>query len=432
MGPASSLALLAAFAVTWGAALAADCSVGVDTASMPSPQPVLLSSGNAQDFSSFLLPNGTGSLTVGQGLQVIVACPGSSFLLLDNAGDHVTAECLTDTRFSVNSVEYTLNALACAEAITPTARYTSTSCGAFGHFSIVEVGFAVGTEFYRLYDVCFSNKTLTTFYTHHTIPSTIAGAQVTDLSSANWTDSGFYGDVDIGAAYSEQNLTIGDLLNTTVDDYFAEGRLERGALAPATDFMLEAHQVATFFGVNSAPRWTQLDEGNWATLEDSLRNVTATQNRDLEVYTGALGVLTLNNSDGVSTALYLSGASGSKKTLPVPRYFWKMAYDPQSRLCAVFITVNNPFANQQELETRYRLCTDICDKVNWLTWDQSNQTAGLSYCCSYDDFRRVVPGVPELDVKGYAVISSGASALAMSLTATLIATVTLVSSFGGV
>nr|ARW74134.1 double stranded RNA degrading enzyme 1 [Locusta migratoria] len=387
---------------------------------MPSPQPVLLSSGYAQDFSSYLLPNRKGNLTVRRGQRLTVACPGSSFRILSGSRDHVAADCVGDTVFSVDSVDYTLNGLVCSSAATPSARYTGASCGYRGLFAVVEVGFYAGAEFHRLYDVCFSNESSSTAYAHHTIPADWIGAQKNvSLSDVAWTDGSFFG-FDVETAYAKQDETIGKLLNVSVEQLFAEGRLERGALAPAADFMLESQQVATFFGVNSAPRWTQLDGGDWGTLEQVLRKSL----RRLEVYTGTAGQLALRNSAGVPTAVYLATSKGRKK-LPVPKYFWKIVYEPQSKLCAAFVTVNDPTAKLEDLAERYSLCTDICDGINWLPWEKGNQTGGLSFCCEYEEFKRVVPGVPELDVSGHRESSSSDVAPVLWLTASLLAAVAL-------
>ena len=116
------------------------------------------------------------------------------------------------------------------------------------------------------------------------------------------------------------------------------------------------------------------------------------------MYTGTYGVATLRNVNGTETDLYLYVDSNNNKAIPVPKFFWKAVYDPNSQAGVVFVGINNPYVSDPQGD--YLICTDVCSKISWVHWDQKNIEKGYSYCCEVDDFRSTVKYLPQFTVSG--------------------------------
>ncbi|KAK9736699.1 DNA/RNA non-specific endonuclease [Popillia japonica] len=116
---------------------------------------------------------------------------------------------------------------------------------------------------------------------------------------------------------------------------------------------------------------------------------------DLTVYTGVHGVSTLpHESDGHPVDLYLY-VSGAARGMPVPRLTWKVVHNPLTRAGVAIITVNNPYVFDASKDV---ICTNICNQLNWITFQQTNAAIGYSYCCRVDEFRKNVTSLPNIDV----------------------------------
>jgi hypothetical protein len=62
-----------------------------------------------------------------------------------------------------------------------------------------------------------------------------------------------------------------------------------------------------------------------------------------------------------------------------------------------FVGSNNPYLDNPP---GFVKCTNVCDQITWLTWDPTNVTAGLSYCCEVNELAATVLEVPDLTVTG--------------------------------
>ena len=80
------------------------------------------------------------------------------------------------------------------------------------------------------------------------------------------------------------------------------------------------------------------------------------------MYNGTYGVATLPNVNGTETELYLYVDSNNNKAIPVPKLFWKVAYDPKSQVGFVFVGINNPYVSNPKGD--YLICTDVCSKIS--------------------------------------------------------------------
>lgn len=121
------------------------------------------------------------------------------------------------------------------------------------------------------------------------------------------------------------------------------------------------------------------------------------RNLHLTFITGTYGTSSLPDINSKLTDLSLYIGRNSPNLLTVPETFWKVLYEPISQYGVVFVGHNNPYEKNVASMT---ICRNICNKINWLNWDAVNITAGYSYCCEVNDFRRTATYLPEFEVKG--------------------------------
>jgi len=171
--------------------------------------------------------------------------------------------------------------------------------------------------------------------------------------------------------------------------------LSRGHMVAKADFVYGNQQRATFWYLNTAPQWQSFNGGNWNTLEMNVRQFAVRRQLDLDVYTGVHGHMTMENVHGKQRPIWLQT---EKEILSVPRFYWKIIYDPESKRGTAFVGLNDPFI--RSITDDMYLCRDISNKIKWLEWHADDVTIGVSYACSIDDLRRAVPTIPALDVIG--------------------------------
>ncbi|RZF33904.1 hypothetical protein LSTR_LSTR009928 [Laodelphax striatellus] len=119
----------------------------------------------------------------------------------------------------------------------------------------------------------------------------------------------------------------------------------------------------------------------------------------LLIYTIPHGVAVLPDVDGTYQPLYLYFDENNNGLIPVPKLYIKAVVDPVSKTGIAFLTVNNPYVTMEEIqEQNYVICEDICDVLDWLTWDPTNIKKGYSYCCNIKDLAKSLDFMPEIDV----------------------------------
>uniref|UniRef100_A0A1B6DIQ8 DNA/RNA non-specific endonuclease/pyrophosphatase/phosphodiesterase domain-containing protein n=1 Tax=Clastoptera arizonana TaxID=38151 RepID=A0A1B6DIQ8_9HEMI len=371
---------------------------------LPDPQPLILQSSTNLEVlypNTHLQKSLWGGIKLYRGEFFDLACPGSTFR--DNKKEVVTATCVKDKSVKIGNSNYILKNLNCSKTPEPTARWTEESCGN-GDFKYIEIGYEVEGQFLSLIKVCFDNNERIAIYSVHTEDPSIYSYQ-RSYPRVSFEQGQFYKDAmkNVNSVYSinKQREQISNILGSkslgnkyiggTNDGYF----LARGHLSAKADFVYGALQTATFFYVNVVPQWQVFNAGNWAALEDSVRTFVSNYEDKVVIYTGTYGVTTLPDSKGVDKELYLYSTS-KYNLLPVPKLMWKLLYVENISSGIVFIGVNNPYLT--EVTSDYLICEDVCDKISWLTWDQTNIKKGFSYCCEVNDFFKTVTTLPELNV----------------------------------
>ncbi|XP_026326824.1 uncharacterized protein LOC113235359, partial [Hyposmocoma kahamanoa] len=260
------------------------------------------------------------------------------------------------------------------------------------------VGFIVQGVFYPLYWSCFDQRRLEVIYVWY--PQTPANAAPqSNIERPNFLPGTFFPGVDINNLYTQthQRNRIAQLTgrNTYVND---TQFLSRGHLAARTDFIFATGQEASFWFINAAPQWQPFNAGNWNSLEQNLRTRIGAAGYHTTIYTGTFGVTQLRNAQGQFVDIYLH----TNTQVPVPLYFYKVAYDATRRLGTAFISINNPHYTLDEARV-LQFCIDRCrgnSAFNWIRWQPDRVDIGYSFCCTIDDFRRVIPHLPAFTVNG--------------------------------
>lgn len=207
---------------------------------------------------------------------------------------------------------------------------------------------------------------------------------------------GFYPGINLDHLYhfNTQLRTLAEILDSTE---LAKNRLKksvqflsRGHLVANADFIYGALQRSTFWYLNTAPQWQSFNRGNWNSLEINVRRFAARRRLDLDVYTGVHGQMTMEDVHGKQQPVYLHA------NVSVPKFFWKVIYDPLSKRGAAFVGLNDPFI--KSVTDDIYLCTDISTKLEWLYRWNYDITAGISYACNIADLQKAVPTIPMLDV----------------------------------
>ncbi|KAH8380644.1 hypothetical protein KR009_011947 [Drosophila setifemur] len=319
----------------------------------------------------------------------------------------LNATCWQQKSFLTLGSLYQLQDFVCTSWPTYTARRTSRSCN--GGTDLLEVGFQLSTDvaiyddFLQTYDVCHDELAEVTRYVHHVLHPGSAQYQ-RSVSRPTFIPGDFYKGKDVNTMYTQiqQNITVSEILGMDASPYFnisGNVYLARGHMSAKTDFVFGAAQQASFFFVNVAPQWQTFNAGNWERIEDSVRKFVADENITVDCYTGTWGVSTLPNVDGIETELYLGFDENNNGLIPVPKLYFRVIVDRESRKGIVLIGVNNPHADLEQIAKEYIICPDIGDQINWISWTKEDLKKGYSYACTVEDFTAVVKDLPLDDLE---------------------------------
>lgn len=137
--------------------------------------------------------------------------------------------------------------------------------------------------------------------------------------------------------------------------------------------------------------------GNWESVESGMKSFIANQNLNVEVYTGAHGILSLRDQNGVFRQLFLDFDTSGRGLIPVPEFWYRVVIHRSTNRGIVFIGINNPHATEADIQSRHIHCPDVSHFVTWVPWSSPGRTSilrGYSYACTVADFRRVVTNLP--------------------------------------
>lgn len=279
---------------------------------------------------------------------------------------------------------------------------TNRTC--FEDNKIYEVGYYIDNIFYPVYESCFNELELNAIYSKYTQKPYNAVYQ-TRVERPYFIDNNIYGYIPVNSIFSPagQKSAVAQLVGDRVNTYVNKTEfLSRGHLAAKTDFVLAFGERATFHYVNCAPQWVGFNGGNWNTLEVDLRNHIHDVGCNTIIYTGTFGVSQLTNQYGTAVEVYLHTDVNNNPVIPVPKYYYKVVYEPISKRGIAFVGINSPHYTKEEALDLF-FCPDLCrgnKDFSWLTWHPDLSTEGYTFCCTIEDFRRTVHHLPKFEVTG--------------------------------
>lgn len=368
------------------------CSVTIKN--LESPQPLFL-----RPSTSIIWPfSDTGVMEFQAGQNLELFCTSTYSKPSGKSGSQI-ATCISGTNFAIDGVSYDLTTVLCSSWPSFSARKTGASCNGG---VVVESGFVVGSRFVRQLEICFNEALEVTRYVYHTLEPGSNYFQ-SNVARPTFATAGFFGGKNVDKLYTQatQTETINNELGGNANSYIDTGTnvfLARGHLAAKADFVYGTEQRGTFLFLNAAPQWQVFNAGNWQRVEDNTRTWVSKNKLNVNCYTGVYGVTTLPNKYGVQTPLYLDYDGNHNGLIPVPMLYFRVIVEPSTKRGVVLIGVNNPHLTLEEIKKDYILCTDVSDKITWLTWKKTDIKAGYSYACEVAAFTAKNPYLPKFDV----------------------------------
>lgn len=350
-----------------------------------------------------------GNVDLRHGDVITISCEPSGFINHPSAIRQLeTADIICDGEIYFKNDDW-LNGTAafylfkCVDPPNYSSRRTDRSC--YGNNDIIEVGYMVQNNFYPLYESCFDERSLNAIYSKYTQKPYNALYQTRVERPYFIDDNNYYGTIPVNNLFSppSQKHAVAQLVGSAVEHYFTNDQhLSRGHLAAKTDFVFAFGERATFHYVNCAPQWTGFNGGNWNTLEVDLRNHIHNAGYDTIIYTGTYGVSQLFNANGMRVDIHLNTDMNNNPVIPVPKYFYKVVHEVNSKRGISFIGINNPYYTANEARSLF-FCRDVCrnnTQFQWLSWDPNDPAKGYTFCCTVEDFANTVRHLPHFTVEG--------------------------------
>ena len=252
---------------------------------------------------------------------------------------------------------------------------------------LLSIGFELSDgSFVDLIDVCYNRETASTIYTKHTLNGkTINSPMKSSLRPSNFKTSEIPENISIKTTYTKLNQLkrleriLGDKM--LAQGYMTTTFLSRGHLTPDADGIFISWQMATYYYVNTAPQWQSINNGNWKTIEGAVRRKAGQLKSDCLIFTGAHGILVLNN---IPITLHDNG-------IEVPLWTWKIIKVTSKNSGIAFATLNNPYQTFKPTP----LCKDICKETKWDKSNFKDFNKGFTICCKISDLMKVIPAIPE-------------------------------------
>ncbi|XP_066995524.2 uncharacterized protein [Anabrus simplex] len=380
------------------------CSINTNT-DLPQNEPVMLIVSGKSPHLALSIED-TVKLQLNEGEQMVLACPGRSNKMEKVQGTPISLSATCgNSNIKVNQSNYSLKDLGCTNKVSGDIYNTEKTCGP-KHAVMLQLGYLIEDKWYPVFSVCHIKNRSTTLFSKHIIHGKQmkeAGKQST-VRPYFQVGGDYYPGFSPEQAYrkSVQKNTLKKILNSTelAQKYMSTTYIARGHLAPDADFVLHAYQCLTYFYVNTAPQWQSVNAGNWLSLENTIRKLAKANEVDLDITTGTYDVLKLEADSGRSREIYLYYNTSHNSQLPIPKYFWKVAYNNATKEGIAFVALNNPFITKVTLNDI--LCTNICEQAGWMPTSKVWQkfTNGYLYCCEVNALRKTISYVPRFNISG--------------------------------
>lgn len=298
--------------------------------------------------------------------------------------------------------------LGCRNYTDVTIQTMENYCGAGMNFKRVMLKLFV-EHYQTLYETCYDPATMQSVWSKHVLYNEIEHRDTGSSDMPDFTSDGFFGDFDVATAYTKigqrdaiaEILGSVDLANKYIDVNEGDFYLAAGHLSPKDDFIYKSWQRISYKYINTAPQWQCFNDGNWNLLENAIRGMAEREpfSPFAEIYTGTIGILELLDIKNNPAEIWLSGSQGSKR-IPVPKFFWKVLYEPETQLGVALIGINNPHLAPEDVAV-HKICPEISDHPLILELPEpGNIIKGVCYACSVPDAQKYILDMPKLEVSG--------------------------------
>lgn len=377
-----------------------DCEINVSQ-DIAVPPPLILKV-NQSEFLTPLWNDTSGLIRMLSGESLQIYCPNG---VRNFNGNLIVATCLGGKSYRIGGEKYKLKDIRCTKHPWITLQPIKHSRSYCRGNEIADIGFklAHANQFVKTMTICHAIRNLTTFYTIYDMkPYSVAFQKgVSRLGFIQAREFNY--STSYNKLYSRENqrrkleeMLDGDAETSyDLDDYLDNDRffLSRGHLGSKADFFWANQQRSTFFYVNAAPQWQSINGGNWQKVEDGIRRFVASRKINATIISGTHKVLKFPTLQG--NEFYL----GEDGLLPVPQFFYKIVYDEGNSRGIVFISINNPHLEEDEVD-EYLFCKNVIDEVNWISLKPSLQM-GFIFACDVNEFVEIMDKglLPALAVK---------------------------------
>lgn len=376
---------------------------------------LLKKDGVDRNINDFYIPNNReGNVIIQSKQKLYLACPGSKLEMGDLDMEEVEVTCksgkFTAGKRAINYTSFTCKKRAFYED--RTAKEALPGCNrerTNRNVRTIDVGFKFKTEkFITILKVCFDDDLKIALYSKFLLTHAIGAKQLAYPEKNFKTGKSYAPMKSIDDMYSKKKYKpkIKEDLNIEEGqhiDFLTSIDLNRGHLSNAGGFLYTEVQKATHMLVNAVPQWSSSNRGNWKKLEDTLNGYVNFEN-DLEIYTGTFDVLSAPNlSTGDEVKLYL-GQNNDLKFIPIPKWIWKLVYNPHDKSAIVFVLENN-LKNEMYPEKLCAFHSDFIQTGSLTTWKHSSEPSthispkDYIYVCKYHDFKSRVPYAPTVAVE---------------------------------
>jgi len=376
------------------------CKIDLDDSNQwPSKYPPII----LDELGNFILPESDSEnreIQLDDNQIFLLGCSGTTFDG-DSQKSEKTGKCVSGEYELESEQIESLGGQECSRQPVYTTEVIGT-CGQDNSAKLIRIEFDVNTELRDegvTITVCHLQEMSSSLWAQHTIWDEIE-ARDTGNNRPSFDPEYFDFDVDYYYKMTTQRETVADLVGSQdlaekyIGDQSSQLFLSRGHLAPNADFIFYSWQDSTFFFINVAPQWQSFNGRNWNTFEQRCRDFAIERSLDLIVYTGTSGVIELEDINGDMVPIYLY--DGDK--LPVPRYYWKILYDPASETGVAIIGINNP--HLETVPDEMIVCPAL-ESHPLLTMSQpENIVNGYMWACNVKDLANALPEVPDLPDMG--------------------------------
>jgi len=338
--------------------------------------------------------------------------------------------CLSGQEFGIisnGSGSANFSGLGCRDYPRENLKFGNLKCGLNETFQLIKIEFLADKVSKVVFETCFDPSTLRSVWAKNVIYNEIANRETgSSEMPSSFNPDDFFSDFDVNKAYYkvQQRDALADILgsidlaNKYINVEKGELYMSRGHLAPKADFIYTSWQRSTYRYINAAPQWQSFNGGNWNSLESAVRSIFELIQFSIpyvEVYTGTHGVLELKDVNNNPTEIWFSGGAPDKR-LPVPKFYWKVVYEPSTKLGVALIGINNPHMTTEEIPS-YKICQEIPSHplISNLVAPEDIYK-GVCYACSVPDARAAILDIPFLEISGIlGVNDSSAVSLNISL-----------------